>query len=301
MTTITDRPYAGHEDFWPVRDFLTELWRVVPPGFSWEIRRWDGSNCHTTTPGLDPARTERTRLWEADGRIVAAAMHEGGRELHPNVRPEYVHLTERVVAWGEETAARLGDDRVFLHCWDYDVVSRRIVGRRGYEETDGWGIAYRGRFGRRPIPEPEVPAGYTVRATEPTEADDQGIADLLNATFRRDLHVAEDHRAFSRNAPSFRRDLDLVAVAEDGTLAAYAAVCWDGANRNAIFEPVGTHPDHRRRGLAKALMLEGLHRSHRLGAATFEVATGDLDPANALYASLPFTEVYRGRFWRKDL
>lgn len=48
-------------------------------------------------------------------------------------------------------------------------------------------------------------------------------------------------------------------------------------------------------------MLEGMRRARNLGAATIGVETGDMDPANALYASMPFAEVDRGRFWRKDL
>ena len=92
-----------------------------------------------------------------------------------------------------------------------------------------------------------------------------------------------------------------MAVAPDGTFAAYAAVCWDSCNRRGTFEPVCTHPDHRRRGLAKALMLEGMRRAQALGADVIDVGTGDADPANALYSSLPFDEVHRGRFWAKEL
>ena len=42
-------------------------------------------------------------------------------------------------------------------------------------------------------------------------------------------------------------------------------VTYDEANRRGIFEPVVTHPDHRRRGLARALMLEGMRRARALG------------------------------------
>ena len=165
MTTIVDRRYAGLADFWPVRDFLAELRPIVPPGRCWDLRRWDGSHCHTTTPVLEPARAERTRLWEADGRIVAAALYAGGPQLHPQVHPEWVHLADEVIAWGEEAAAALHDERVVLHCWDHDVTVRRIAERRGYAQTDRWEIVYRGRFGEWPIPEPVVPPGYVMRWT----------------------------------------------------------------------------------------------------------------------------------------
>jgi GNAT superfamily N-acetyltransferase len=66
--------------------------------------------------------------------------------------------------------------------------------------------------------------------------------------------------------PLYRRDLDIVAVASGGELAAFCTVWFDDVTRTAVFEPVGTHPDHQKRGLGKAVMSEGLRRAQRLGA-----------------------------------
>ena len=106
---------------------------------------------------------------------------------------------------------------------------------------------------------------------------------------------------FTRLAPSFCPDIDLVAVAPDGTFASYVGVPFDDVNRRGIFEPVCTHPDHRRHGLAQALMQEGLLRLRARGAADVIVETGDMEAANALYASLGFTEAHRGYVWKKTL
>ncbi|MFZ0546808.1 MAG: GNAT family N-acetyltransferase [Candidatus Promineifilaceae bacterium] len=95
------------------------------------------------------------------------------------------------------------------------------------------------------------------------------------------------------------RELDLVAVARDGRFAAYVGVPYDAYNRRGIFEPVCTHPDHRQKGLARALMQEGLRRLKALGAVDVVVETGDMIPANRLYASLGFTEMYNGCYWTK--
>jgi len=76
---------------------------------------------------------------------------------------------------------------------------------------------------------------------------------------------------------------------------------WDPANRRGIFEPVCTHPDHRRRGLALALMRGGLLRLRALEAAGAYVESGSGEPANALYDAVGFTEAYLGHYWRKPL
>jgi len=297
---IVDRPHRGADDFWPIRDFLSSLWPISPPGVPWDVRRWDGSYCHSDPLRLDEDRAARTRVWEADGgRIVAAALSEGGRQLHPHVHPRYRWLLDDVVAWSERAAASAGSEEVLLHVWDHDAGMERLAERRGYRPTGGWEILRGLRFDTGPLPEPVVAGGYVMRATRDDEADHRAIAELLNAAFGRSFHHAGELRNFQALAPSFRRDLDLVAFAPDGSFAAYAAVCWDSANAHGIFEPVCTHPEHRRLGLAKALMLEGMRRARAMGAEVIDVGTGDMDPANALYASLPFTEVYRGCFWEK--
>jgi ribosomal protein S18 acetylase RimI-like enzyme len=74
---------------------------------------------------------------------------------------------------------------------------------------------------------------------------------------------------------------------------------FEPTNRSGVFEPVCTHPDHQRRGLARALMLEGMRRLRDLGTLTACVDTGDMEPANALYRVCGFTEEYRGRWFEQ--
>lgn len=299
---IRDRPIRYPEDVWPVRDFLVRLWPLAPAGAVWDVRRWDGSLFHNETPGLAPERAARSRLWVADGgRIVAAAMSEGGRQIHPHVAPEAADLLDDVVAWSERAAAAAGEAEVLLTVWEHDEATQRVAVARGYRKTGRWEILRLLRLDAPTPPPPGLAPGYRLRTTTDSEADHRGLAELLNAAFGRTGHVAAEVANFTRLAPCFRRETDLVAEAADGTLAAYAAVCWDAANRRAIFEPVCTHPEHRQRGLAKALMLEGMRRAAELGAETIDVGTGDADAANALYASLPFRETYRGVLWVRSL
>jgi ribosomal protein S18 acetylase RimI-like enzyme len=211
------------------------------------------------------------------------------------------HIEDEVVAVAERLAAEQGDESIVIPCFQHDVARRRVLESRGYERTDAWGVLRRLRLGSGPLPEAGLPAGYRIRSTLPVDEDHQLIADLLNAAFGRDIHHAGETRGFQAHAPSYRRDLDLVAEAPDGVFASYSAVCWDDHNKHAIFEPVCTHPEHRGRGLAKALMFEGLRRARGQGAIFASVETGSAAAANALYDSIGFAEEYRADGWSKAL
>jgi ribosomal protein S18 acetylase RimI-like enzyme len=65
---------------------------------------------------------------------------------------------------------------------------------------------------------------------------------------------------------------------------------------NIEFEPVGTHPDYRRLGLAKAMMLYGMRLARTAGAthATVVCKSAPGHPsARGLYHGLGFREVSR--------
>jgi ribosomal protein S18 acetylase RimI-like enzyme len=91
-----------------------------------------------------------------------------------------------------------------------------------------------------------------------------------------------------------------VAVAPSGTFASFAIVWLDEANAIGMFEPVGTHPDHRRRGLAKAVLCEGLRRLEALGAAVAYVGCGTGIAVSSLYESAGFTNYDEEHHWRKE-
>jgi mycothiol synthase len=300
------RPYRNMDDFWRVRQFLIATYPLTPPDFNWEIRRWEGWHFHNPDTMWNPGWEALIRLWEtADGRLVGVVHPEGEGDAFLEIHPDYrTTVEEEMVAWAEDcltipTADSRGR-QLQMQVFEYDSPRRRLLEKRGYEKTsDGW-VVRRLRLGDRPLPESNLASGYMLRSIRPDDMGDcQGIADILNAAFNRTFHNADEFHVFSTRAPSFRYDLHLVAEAMDGSFAAHVGVTYDEVNRRGIYEPVCTHPDHRRKGLARTLMFEGLHRLKRLGATDVYVATGDDVAANELYESVGFTEAYKGYIWRK--
>jgi ribosomal protein S18 acetylase RimI-like enzyme len=86
--------------------------------------------------------------------------------------------------------------------------------------------------------------------------------------------------------PDFRYDLVPIVAAPDGALAAYCISWWDPRSASVEIEPLGTHPDFRRKGLARAIVREVLRRSSALRATYVLVWGVSTNPAaKALYVS----------------
>jgi mycothiol synthase len=149
-------------------------------------------------------------------------------------------------------------------------------------------------------PDPVVPEPYRLATTSTSDDDCAHMASLLNAAFGRTVHMAREHPTFVKRSTSFDHYMNLVAVAPDGSFAAHAGVTYGEHNRHGIFEPACTRPDHRRFGLARDLMLEGLRRPVARGAQSASADMGDQVASNALNASRGFTEAHHFHAWRRD-
>ena len=301
---ITSRPLQGDVDFWRVRNLLIESYPHTPLGFNWDVRRWDGARFHHAVADWEVRFASRMQLWEmADSRLIGAIHADGEGDAHLQLHPNFRALEAEMVAWAEEQLAAptpAGARQLAIFVYDYDGARQQLLKNRGYTQMADGGVIRRLRLSEWTLAPITLAAPYRLGTTAPADlANCQRVADLLNAAFNRNFHTALEFQNFTRHAPCFRPDLDLVAVAPDGSFAAYVGIAYDEANRHAVFEPVCTHPDHRRHGLASMLMAEGLHRLKALGAADVSVETGDMIPANRLYDSMGFTEVSLGHVWRK--
>lgn len=312
MSTVLTGPIVtcapqGDVDFWRMRQLLVETVPITPIGFNWDVRWLEGQRFYDANVDTPHFAQRPIQLWENAGdKLVAFVLPESSLgTAFLQVHPDYRYLEEELVAWAEAHLCAQNEEtgRPYLEIpvYEYDALRQQTLTRRGYAKTPYWGMTRHMRLGCQPRPSVHMAEGYILRTTRPEDpADCQKIADLLNAAFHRTFHNLWEYQNFAQRAPSFRNELDLVAVAPDGTFAAYVAIPYDETNRLGIFEPVCTHPDHLRRGLARALMTEGLLRLWDMGAAEAIVGTGDMEAANGLYTSMGFTEAYKNWIWRKE-
>lgn len=134
---------------------------------------------------------------------------------------------------------------------------------------------------------PALPAGYRIRPLAGRD-DIPARVDVHRAAFPPSrLTIEKYERLFT--LPHYRPEDDLVVEAPDGTFAAFALAWWDPDGRVGEFEPVGTHPEHQRRGLSRALLTFGLRRYAERGASVVQVYSDATNPASeGLYEAVGF-------------
>jgi mycothiol synthase len=304
----TLRNYQNENDYWRIRDFLREVSILNDRhDYSWSLLRWDYWVWHVNMNIFHLKLENTICLWETDGQIVAMLNPDSPGEAFFQVHPSY-HRQEILSEMLEEAERRLPkqreDGKKELIAWvnGEDEIHKEVLADCGYVRSKYLAEHMRRRSFTQPIPDSVPQGGYTVRALG--EEDELPARSWLSWKVFHPEEPDEKYQGWEwyknvQQVPLYRRDLDIVAVAPDGELAAFCTVWVDGVTQTAVFEPVGTHPAHQKRGLGKAVMSEGLRRAQKLGATLATVSSYSAG-AHALYHSIGFTEFDLLEPWIKD-
>lgn len=137
------------------------------------------------------------------------------------------------------------------------------------------------------IPEINLAEGYTIRTVRGIE-EAGAVAKLHRDVFTTSDWTEEQYRANMLN-PGYKAEREYLAVDSKGNFAAFTVTWLDELNKTVLFEPVGTHPDHRRKGLAKALMFTVMNDLKDKGYETALVQNaGANDASKGLYLGIGF-------------
>jgi GNAT superfamily N-acetyltransferase len=211
------------------------------------------------------------------------------------VHPDHAELVDEVIDWYDGVAAGL--ERTASPTSAEEFALQRWAAH-GYE-TDAEAIGDTGdwtQLNERDLAEveqPVLPAGFRFRTADET-GPEAAVRAHLDA-WAPSAYTAQSYEDVRQTA-AYRGDLHLLVEAPDGTMACSTIMWLDEANKTVEFEPVGTHPDYRRRGLARVMMLHGMHLARAAGATHATVvcrgAPGHPGP-RALYYGLGFRELSR--------
>jgi mycothiol synthase len=301
------RKYQDENDSRRIRRFLQDVFlKNQRHEHSWPLYRWDYWRWHVNENLFHFNLEAAIFLWETqDGRLVGMLNPDRPGEAFLQMDPEFctpelevemINVAETQYALSQPGGAQE------LTIWSPQAYTLRqdILQKRGYSRQP-WPEYQRCCSMSLPVVECPPPAGYTIR--ELGGEDDLPARSWVSWKAFHPDEPDEKYQGWSwycnvQRAPLYRQELDLVALTLGGEMAAFCTVWYDPYTQTAAFEPVGTHPAHQRRGLGKALMLEGLRRLQPLGA-TLAAVSSYSEEAGALYAAVGFSEYDLSEPWTK--
>jgi mycothiol synthase len=321
MNTLILRSFAGETDLEPIAHLLNTCAVVdrLDRYHSVSDLRADYSE-----PGFDPSRD--LRLWEdAKGQLIAIAqvwipktalLPEADGWLDLQVHPQHRHhgLEIDMIAWGEVRMQQVSQERglpakLYLTCREFR--SDRIA----LYENCGYALGRRflrmSRSLAEPIANPQFPQGFTLSHTQGV-ADAAAWVETYNQSFidHWGFHPATvDEHVHWLNQADYRADLDLVAIAPEGQIAAFCFCHIDREDnqhrqcKEGHINILGTRRSFRRLGLGRAMLLAGLQtlKVEGMETAILGVDTENPNQAQTLYESVGFQKVYANLSYVKQL
>lgn len=292
----SSRNYQNENDFLQMQEMLmlarerTDDWHYAHVGelqFSFFMVA-----CH-----LDPKA--HIRLWHRGRKLIGYAILGEDPAFDFQVLPEYewCGIETEALVWADMLVSDLCQHDRKL--WGGPLVSgarQDNIKRNNFLEKHGFKRG--GEFSEvnmlrsldETIPELAVPDGCRVRSMG-------GSSDIPNrAEACREVwqpwtvgNVSDENYAYFMQLPGYEPDLEVVAVTPDGIIAAYVNGWIDAVNKIGDLGPVGARLAYRRKGLARAVLVECLCRMQAHGMDRACVSTGVSNtPAIRLYESIGF-------------
>lgn len=239
------------------------------------------------------------RLWEEGDTLVGWTFFQSSGGFNLFAAPEAAtdDLIDEMLATVEGMAGEAitaGDAMSTLSTYGVvpgrsalDCVLASGLERNGFmRDEDGGGVLTNVLT---TLVEPSVPPGYLL-ATVDTPERITGRVEAHRTAFAPSEVTRKMYERVRRTWP-YRQELDQIVETESGDVVAFCTAWIDEENAAGLLEPVGTHPSHRRRGLARAACRAALIALRDAGARTAQVAFAT-PQARALYETLGFTLAY---------
>jgi ribosomal protein S18 acetylase RimI-like enzyme len=282
MASVRERAYAGVADLRRMQDaasarFGRGLEHVGD--LAWGVRNNSHLELGRMVTLLESAAGELLgwTWFSADGWFEAVAVVD---------EPQLGEALAAAVAATVERAIGAGDvvDKVSVLCDDrHESLAAALLARGFVRLDEELEITRRGLAG---LPEPAVPDGLRFAGLD-DEALVEAKVEAHRAAFAPSSLTLPMYQRARRTWP-YRGELDRVVVDGEGRVLAACLGWLDPGNGWGLLEPVGTRPEHRRRGLAAAVCLDALHALRRAGAHAAQVACESGEAGCATYHSLGF-------------
>jgi len=269
MTPISSRLYEGEKDFQTMLDLLN---RIRPAS---RINEFPAKTSLEENLASEEIRAN-TKLWFDGDQPIGWAYVDDSHNLLWELEKQYTEpVGAEMVAWGVD-CMRSGKNLAAGENSTLDASCREDFSERvdflrqhGFRQTEVVTVHMKRNLSE-PIPEFELPRGFQIRSVKGVE-EAEAIASTHRAAFGTD-YMTTENRLVIMNTSEYDPSLDLVVVAPDGTIAAYCT-CSAEQSGQGYTDPLATHPNYQRMGLAKALLIQGMKMLKQRGMKSAHLGT----------------------------
>lgn len=264
---------------------------------NWLQPRWEYMHFH---PNLDTENLWRIGIWKSGGEIVAMANYEDvPGTVYFAVRNGFEILKAEMLEYAIKTLKSINSDgrqflRVFVNEFDHGF--NTLLEGNGFKTVSSYSDCCSIFTIGDKVLKPEVPEDYEIISIE----DENDLYKANRVLWRGFNHEGEPPaegiagRKLMQSAPNFRKDLNIIVKHKNGDFVAYSGIWLDHENEYAYVEPVATDPDHRRKGLGTAAVLECIRRCGNEGSKYAYVGS-----SQKFYLEMGFVKIFDMPQWIK--
>jgi GNAT superfamily N-acetyltransferase len=245
---------------------------------------------------------ETIYLWLDEDKIVGIDCSESPNEnIFLHINRNYRQLEQEMIVFAEKEiiTKTLSKSEIKIWACEGDIFREELLMRNSYTKQDeveflNW------RDLRKKLPAVQLPDGYAIHdMVDESGLDVQHKIDQITKAFDSKSYPLPVLRTM-QSGPSYRKDLDLFVKDKTGEPVSFATLWVDSALNVAYIEPVATDAGHRRLGLGKALLAEGLRRLENIRVSKAYVGAAGMDRMN-FYRESGFDERVALNSWKKQI
>ena len=297
---IRMRDYHWEKDFESVRKFLADIFRIRKAYTNWIPSELENLKFGPGGTEYRDEEDEYLKIWEASSKtqqnalkITAISYTKPSGNCRLSVHPNDTSAVRKIVLWMQNRVREVemklvvdeDDEDIIPLLTDLGFSKGEIEGDKQIRPID------------LPVPTYSLPEGYTIRNAVIVK-DFLEYREVQKAVFSHIVSMSKELLRVYGAASFYREDLDIVAVGPDGGFTAFCTARIDPLSKIAELEPVGTHPDHRKRGWARAVICESLKRLEKYEPSAIVIlGAAPTDGARRLYESVGFVNEGARHYW----
>ena len=300
---VSGRSFRSNDDLFMIGALIKRAYLQAPRWNAWSFARFDiwaqrriaGVRVHG-----EQGWRQDIRLWETEGgRLVGAVLFDSDHSAALVGDPDQRQITEAMLDWVEARSdrKRTTDRPLSIEAMESNAFQEELLRSRNYVKIPGHYIHREKPLDNARIEPVTLPQGFVIKPMETLE-EMQGFHLAVKAVFGFEDSV--EVYQIVQQAPSYVPELDLIIVSEGSEVAAFCTAWLDEESGVAELEPVGTVPDHRKKGLGAALVAEASNRLRVLGCRKITVNSwSESVGANRLYEAAGLQAEAKILSWEK--